>query len=685
MKINRLNRVQAYLALAPSLVLGLGLAATATLYSHLQARELALATLRFEQAALARAHAIERSLLDVAYALRLFNGFLQGISLERQKGTLPLAQPLLERFPFIEGLAFERGAIGNWNSARQDISQASAQYAMKQKDESLPQQVMISRQKNRFVMAMPIYGSEQMTRSLAGYSVAMFDAGKLAAYALRRARLEDAPNFEVSLYAGRAPDKRDLVFRAGKIGRKVSSRATSGFGWPSHESASLSRTFDASGAPWHVRVQSSAEPLDLASSTSLLTLVAGILFSFLVAAFMQVLAQRSRRILRMNDQRRLELSAANSRLQRDVAAREQVEQALRHTERVLTVAQKVAHLGSWELDNTTGELQCSDELFRIFGLAPQSIRPTLDIIRAMVHPDDLEAVDAAILEARNRGKLFRNEQRIVRPDGSVRHVVMVGVVTRDDGGNVAKVTGSVSDVTEQKQTELALRQSEAELRQLAAHQERLLEEERKRIAREVHDELGSMLTGIKAYLSVSMERARRAGTPMDQLLADASDLADQASDTMRKVIADLRPSVLDQLGVWAALQWYAEQTAKRTGLACECTISERAASTLIDPDRGIVLFRIVQEALTNVVRHARASRVNIRIMRLADSIMVEVEDDGAGFDLKATQQRTSWGIVGMQERARYFGGNFDIAATPGKGTIARLWLPIDNSIPGKND
>lgn len=655
----------------------------------MQARELALATLRFEQAALARADAIERSLQDVAYALRLFNGSLQSIPLERQKGTLPLAQPLLERFPFIEGLVFERSASSNWGSARANMSPASAQYAVAQEGESLPQQVMVSRQKSRFAVAMPIYATERMTRPLAGtvsgYSVAMFDAGTLAAHALGRARLDAAPHVEVSLYAGRTPDKRDLVFRAGKIDKKTSMPATSSVGWQTHESASLSRTFDASGAPWHVRVQSLAEPVDLASSTSLLSLMAGIIFSILVAAFMQALAQRSRRILRLIDQRRMELSAANSRLQRDVAAREQAELALRHTERVLTVAQKVAHLGSWELDNATGELQCSDELFRIFGLAPQSIRPTLDIIRGMVHPDDLEAVDAAILEARDRGKLFRNEQRIVRPDGSVRHVVMVGVVTRDDSGSVAKVTGSVSDVTEQKQTELALRQSEAELRQLAAHQERLLEEERKRIAREVHDELGSMLTGIKAYLSVSMERARRAGTAMDQLVADASDLADQASDTMRKVIADLRPSVLDQLGVWAALQWYAEQTAKRTGLICECTISERAAGTLVDPDRGIVLFRIVQEALTNVVRHARASRVNIRIMRLADSIMVEVEDDGAGFDRKATQQRTSWGIVGMQERARYFGGNFDLAATPGKGTIARLWLPINNSTPGKND
>ncbi|MES2537460.1 MAG: MEDS domain-containing protein [Pseudomonadota bacterium] len=215
------------------------------------------------------------------------------------------------------------------------------------------------------------------------------------------------------------------------------------------------------------------------------------------------------------------------------------------------------------------------------------------------------------------------------------------------------------------------------LSNLAAHQERIKEEECKRIAREVHDELGGLLTGIKAYVSVVIERAASAGAAPDKLLDEASQLADDAIDTMRRVIGDLRPSVLDQLGVWSALEWYATQIEERTKLSCECRIHETAAAIETDPERSTMLFRIVQETLTNVIRHAGASSVTIRAIRRGDFIEVEIQDNGKGIDTERLLDRESWGIQGMYERVRPFGGELKIVGMPGLGTNVTLRLPME--------
>ena len=235
------------------------------------------------------------------------------------------------------------------------------------------------------------------------------------------------------------------------------------------------------------------------------------------------------------------------------------------------------------------------------------------------------------------------------------------------------------DIRERKRAEAALRQSREELRELAAHLEYIKEEERKRIAREVHDELGGVLTGIKANISVSIDRAVAAGQRAEPLLADAVRLTDAAIETVRRIISDLRPSVLDQLGVWAALDWYAGQIRERTGLQCTCSISAGAAAAELDSERSTMLFRIVQEALTNVVRHAAASRVAISAQRDEGVITVKIVDDGVGMDAQRLLNGESWGILGMHERARHFDGNIKIEGKSGKGTAVVLRLPLEQT------
>jgi PAS domain S-box-containing protein len=263
-----------------------------------------------------------------------------------------------------------------------------------------------------------------------------------------------------------------------------------------------------------------------------------------------------------------------------------------------------------------------------------------------------------------------------RKDGSVFPMDLA--VAEMQFGERRMFTGIVRDITRSKRAEEALMHSQAELRQLSAHQERIKEEERKRIAQEIHDELGGLLTGIKAYVSVSVDRAIRAGTVPDPLLVDATNLADTAIKTVRKVISDLRPSVLDQLGVWAAIEWYLQQIGERAGLQCESRIDPEATSVALGQERSTMLFRVIQETLTNVVRHAQASRVTIDAVREDGCVLVTVIDDGKGIDTDRLLNRESWGILGMYERTRHFGGELKIAGTPGRGTTVVLKLPLEH-------
>jgi len=236
-------------------------------------------------------------------------------------------------------------------------------------------------------------------------------------------------------------------------------------------------------------------------------------------------------------------------------------------------------------------------------------------------------------------------------------------------------TGLVRDITERKRME-------NRLRELAVHQEKIKEHERTRIAQEIHDELGGLLTGIKAYINVAIEHG---GEQSDPLLRDVQGLAQDAIETVRRVITDLRPSVLDQLGVWAALEWYAEQVERRAGLRVKCEIAPEAAELELDPERSTMLFRIAQEALTNVVRHAEASEVRLFATRDEDAVLLTVEDNGKGIDTANLLNKESWGIMGMHERTRGFGGALSITGTERQGTVLQLRLPLNGSLEDGNE
>ncbi|NRR29403.1 response regulator [Oxalobacteraceae bacterium] len=298
---------------------------------------------------------------------------------------------------------------------------------------------------------------------------------------------------------------------------------------------------------------------------------------------------------------------------------------------------------------------------------------------ARMDPAARASVEAAISLSRASRIPLRLEYRLQARDGGWLWLRDQAEVVSDEAGQAMFVQGILVDITRNKLAEQALQASQDALRRLAAHQENIKEQERKRIAQEIHDELGGLLTGIKAYISVAIERGAASGAPADPLLADAAALAQDAIQTVRRVITDLRPSVLDQLGVWAALEWYAGQIEQRSGLACHCRIAPQVAALELGPERSTMLFRVVQEALTNVVRHAQARNVRIEVLLEGAYLLLSVADDGQGIAAERLLNRDSWGIQGMHERSRHFAGELKLSGTPGQGTTLQLRLPLEEN------
>jgi len=224
-----------------------------------------------------------------------------------------------------------------------------------------------------------------------------------------------------------------------------------------------------------------------------------------------------------------------------------------------------------------------------------------------------------------------------------------------------------TEVGERRQADLNLVQSEDRYRLLAAHLHEGLEEERTRIAREVHDELGAALTAIRFELS-----GAGSGVQVDESVRRAIDRVDEAIQATRRICSGLRPSLLDHMGLWAAIEWLVEDVAGRAGIQCKLELNP--GSELAEPARTAV-FRIVQEAVTNTVRHAKASRLRVSARASGGELEIRVADDGCGIPAAELARPDAFGLAGMQERARACCGR--IVIEPAKrGTQVLLRVPF---------
>jgi two-component system sensor histidine kinase UhpB len=227
---------------------------------------------------------------------------------------------------------------------------------------------------------------------------------------------------------------------------------------------------------------------------------------------------------------------------------------------------------------------------------------------------------------------------------------------------------------DRQRAEERLRESHEQLRALSVYLQYVREEERTRIAREVHDELGQSLTALKLDLAWVSGRLPRSQRPLLDKLATMSDHVDATIQSIRRIATELRPGILDDLGLVAALEWQANEFQSRTGI--QCHVASTLQDTLLDADLNTTFFRIFQETLTNIMRHANATQVNVNSTTDAGWIVLTVQDNGRGIMPGEIRDRRSIGLLGMEERAALLGGEFSISGEPGRGTTVTVRIPL---------
>lgn len=344
----------------------------------------------------------------------------------------------------------------------------------------------------------------------------------------------------------------------------------------------------------------------------------------------------------------------------------------------LNRAQAVAKVGSWVYDLGTDKMRLSAETCRIFAL-PEGTTGSRDAYLARTHAQDRRAVDRAWQSALN-GEAFDQEHRIMAGK-AIRWIRQKAELAFAADGTALSAVGITQDITERKQAQTAmlvlhqdLNESRQRLRDLAAQNEARREDERKHIAREVHDELGQVLTALRIDISLLGMRFGVLDPAVHGKVLDMKGLVDRAILGVRNVAKNLRPTALD-LGLVPAIEWLGNEFTRQTTVACVLHAPEKDVD--LDEMRAVVVFRIVQESLTNITRYAQASQVDITLGQHGNELWVEVRDNGRGFDQGAASNKKSFGLLGMRERALAMGGQVDITSAPGQGTVIAVTIPID--------
>lgn len=363
-----------------------------------------------------------------------------------------------------------------------------------------------------------------------------------------------------------------------------------------------------------------------------------------------------------------ELRESNRKLRAEIAERKQIE------ERLSLVAENVPgfiYTIRVEPNGHTSFPFASAGVEALCGVTPADIRGDAGILRARYHPDDLPRVLALMAETGRTLGLFRIEIRILNRDNNYVWIELRSMPKRLPDG-ATEWHGIMLDINARKQAELELEESRVRLRRAIAQRDELREEERKRIAMEVHDELGQILTGLKLQIS-SLNRMCAVEAPrLREQVQEIAVLSNQAMAVARNIAVVLRP-VESEMGIAAALELQASRFTSVTGIRCDCVAEEHER---MNERCTIALYRIVQELLTNAAKHSQADRVEISMRKEGDAYVLQVRDNGTGFDPGAKKQ-ASFGLLGIHERVLTLGGTVNIASGAKTGTAVTVRIPVE--------
>jgi PAS domain S-box-containing protein len=377
----------------------------------------------------------------------------------------------------------------------------------------------------------------------------------------------------------------------------------------------------------------------------------------------------------------------------EITERKRAEEEIQRRESQLVHAQAIARLGSYEWDLRTKTVRRSQELCRIFGVHPAEFEPTYEGYLTRIHPEDRSTTKAAIDLAFRNGQPFDFEERIVRPDGSIRMLHSQGQWTFDDDHRPIKLVGICQDITERKQVEQQLRganaalaeelkertRAETEIQALTARLITAQEEERTRLAGELHDDLSQQIAAVsiaasnlKKNIAPENAEARVQSERIQQKLV-------QLAEGVRRLSHNLHPAVLQYSGLGAALKSYCDEFSSVTGI----TISFQSEGSFerLRSSVALCLYRIAQEALQNVLKHAQVSHAQLQVIGTAEVVCLTISDEGVGIDALRASIPEGLGLVNIKERTRLVNGTLRIESQLNQGTTLSVTVPIPNQEP----
>jgi signal transduction histidine kinase len=396
-----------------------------------------------------------------------------------------------------------------------------------------------------------------------------------------------------------------------------------------------------------------------------------------VTAILTVGSAMLRRALRTSAEANAQLTRTNTLLEREICDRRKAEQSARDTTVSLQEAQRLGKIGSWDYDPLTQEISWSQELYALLERDPRKCAPTVAEGWAYYSPEEAARIDEALRAVIATGERRELDIQPTLPSGRAKHLHLV-LAARNVEDRVL-LRGIVQDVTERRLDEDKIRASQQQLRAFAARLDAARDEEGRRISRELHDVLGQQLTAAGMELTRIEEEAGDGNAELLERCNRLRALLEGTVEIVQKISSELRFGHVDLLGFPAAISWQLKEFEKTTRI--RTSLTESGSVPRLPEDRAVALFRVLQEALTNVARHAGATRVEVLLHGGLNGVKFEIRDNGRGISLEQRQDQRSLGLLGMHERAQAVGGEVFIDGKPGKGTVVVVSLPWSSLLP----